>query len=198
MKLLCLHSSPNTQGVSRGLAEYLYDHLKNNCNEASIVDLNALDFRPCQACLRCKFSDLTGCILNDELSDVLFRYREADVLVLASPVYAADVNVKMKKFIERSHCFVSANRGPLPGALSGQKDKRLVMILTQGSPSECHQDIVSKYEVCFRRLGYKHFNYIRGCEVPSNSKFEMEDYKKELIECKTLAQKICKGIENES
>lgn len=198
MKLLCLHSSPNTGGVSRGLAEYLYTHLKRNCKEASIVDLNALDFKACQACLRCKLFDIEGCVLNDELRDILFRYREADILILASPIYAADVNVKMKKFIERSHCFASTNRGPLLSTLLEPKDKRLVMILTQGKPSEYHKDIANKYEICFRNLGYKYFDFIRSCEVPSNSKFKVENYRKELMNCQILAQKICKRIENES
>ena len=53
--------------------------------------------------LRLLAYDPGRCVQQDDMSEVLFdRYLQADLVVLASPIYHATMNARMKLFVERT------------------------------------------------------------------------------------------------
>ena len=71
------------------------------------------------------------CILEDDLAPVLNAVKEADLLVLASPVYFGDLSGQMKCFFDRTYSYINpdfSSRVP-PG-------KKAVMVLVQANPDE--------------------------------------------------------------
>jgi multimeric flavodoxin WrbA len=71
---------------------------------AETVHLYDLNFKGCVSCFRCKrnssFRD-GRCGLADDLSPVLERVMECDVLLMGSPIYLSDVTGVMRCFWER-------------------------------------------------------------------------------------------------
>jgi multimeric flavodoxin WrbA len=106
MKVVALLASPRRKGNSNGLAESLTSIFTDEGHELSSYMLNDLTYKGCQACNGCKTrSDF--CVLLDELTPVLQDVKNADVVVLASPVYWGEVNAQMKGFIDRTYSFLT-------------------------------------------------------------------------------------------
>lgn len=72
--------------------------------ETELVNLYDISFPGCKSCFACKLKNAkTGgvCILRDDLRPVLERARQADVLVLGSPVYFHYPTGVYRAFFER-------------------------------------------------------------------------------------------------
>ena len=75
--------------------------------ECELVHLYDIDFKGCKSCFACKVknSKTNGvCALKDDLRPILERCRQADVIVLGSPVYYSYPTGVMRSFLERL-CF---------------------------------------------------------------------------------------------
>ncbi|MFR4026141.1 MAG: flavodoxin family protein [Alistipes indistinctus] len=71
--------------------------------EVEMIDLYKLDFKGCISCFGCKRkgAKVETCIVKDALQPVLQRLREADGIILGSPIYFANVTGAMRSFLER-------------------------------------------------------------------------------------------------
>ena len=105
MKIVSLLGSPRPQGNSTAITRRFQDTAANLGAEVRTFELNRLAYRGCQGCCACKQS-LDHCILNDDLTEVLNTVAEADVVVLASPVYYGDVSAQLKGFIDRTYSYL--------------------------------------------------------------------------------------------
>lgn len=165
MKIVCLLGSPRNNGNSSTLAKHFCDAAEKLGATVRTFALNKLNYRGCQACMACKTS-LDKCILKDDLEGVLDCIRDADVLVLATPVYFADLTAQLKAFVDRTYSYLVPNfhNNSTPSRLS--PGKKLVFIQTQGQPNEkLFTDIFPRNEVFLKWHGFKESYLIRGCGV---------------------------------
>ena len=163
MKVVSLLGSPRKKGNSAILAKVVTDTLAGN--EIVTHSLNDLSFKGCQACGACK-SRSEECVLKDDLRPVLHDIHEADVVIMATPVYWGDVSAQMKAFIDRTYSFLT------PGFMTDEKKhrlpagKKLVFIQTQGAGSDLYDEIFQRYNGFFKQLNIFNETYlIRGCDI---------------------------------
>ena len=100
-KILILSGSPRKGGNS----DYLCDEFMRGAleagHEAEKIRVASKKIAPCLGCYCC--SDHEGfCILKDDMGEVLQKMIDADVLVLASPVYFYSIDAQLKAVIDRS------------------------------------------------------------------------------------------------
>lgn len=98
--VLIVKGSPRINGNSAALAEQVYAGAKGAGAEVEIVNVAEMDIRPCDACDACK-EDFGGCIVEDDMQALYPKLVEADVIVLAFPIYWFTINAQMKLFIDR-------------------------------------------------------------------------------------------------
>lgn len=164
MKIVTLLGSPRTQGNSATIAGRFTEAAGKLGADTETYELNRLDYRGCQGCYACK-KGLDQCGLRDDLTGVLAAVREADVVVLASPVYYGDVTAQLKGFIDRSFSYLKPDylTNPQPSRLS---PKKLVMVLAQGHPDEAFfADIFPRYEAFLKWMGFTDARLIRVCGI---------------------------------
>ncbi len=166
MKIVCLLGSPNAEGNSAALARRFCDTAESMGAAMETFSLNKLRYRGCQACMACK-TRLDKCALSDDLSPVLDAVAEADILVLASPVYYGEVCSQMKAFIDRTFCFLTPEFKTNPAAGSRlQPNKKLVFIQVQTEKDpEKFSDIYPRYQFFFNWYGFTESHLIRACGV---------------------------------
>jgi multimeric flavodoxin WrbA len=138
--------------------------------------LNELTYLGCQGCLTCK-TRLDRCVLEDGLTGVLESIRHADILLIASPIYFADVPSQLKAFIDRTFSYLLPDytTNPEPSRLS--PGKKLVFILAQGNPDENRfDDVFPKYNTFFQLYGFSESHLIRVCGVrdPGEAKLKLK------------------------
>ncbi len=101
-KVLILMGSPrengNTDLLVRAFAEGANKH-----HETEILSVAKMEIRPCTGCNGCFQREDRRCVQRDDMTVVYEKLREADVLVIASPVYFYGVSAQLKAVIDRLH-----------------------------------------------------------------------------------------------
>lgn len=166
MEIVCILGSPRSTGFSSTIAKHFGDTAEKKGASVRYYYLNKLNYKGCQGCMACK-TESEKCILKDDLSEVLDSVYKADILVLTTPVYMANVTGQLKCFIDRIYSFMKPDYllNPNPSRLPA--GKRMVFIMTQGAPIEgVFDNIVTKIDFVFKHIGFKDVQTIRGCGLP--------------------------------
>ena len=123
MTIIIVLGSPRKNGNSTILANRIADGARSMGAEVGNYYLHGMNINPCDACDVCQKETTAECIINDDMKDLYPKLREADALVIASPIYWFTVSAQTKIFMDR--CY--ALEGPQGNALRG---KRIGIVLT--------------------------------------------------------------------
>ena len=99
MKVLILNGSPRHNGNTTIACNELAKTFAEEGIETETVQVGIMNLRGCIACGRCK--DTGTCILRDDLNDITAKFKEADGLIVASPVYFASANATLVACLDR-------------------------------------------------------------------------------------------------
>jgi multimeric flavodoxin WrbA len=191
MKIVYLLGSPREKGNSATIANRFCSTAERLGAEVRTFVLNKLQYRGCQGCMACK-TRLDRCVLEDDLTPVLDSIREAEVLVLATPVYFWDVTGQLKTFLDRTFSYFVPDFKTNPNMSRLAPGKKLVFIQVQANPDpDMFADIFPKYEHFFKSQGFSEKYLIRACGVRDPKEAGTREDIMKLAE--TTAQKICKG-----
>jgi multimeric flavodoxin WrbA len=188
MKIVGLLGSPRYAGNSAIIADRLLATARNLGGEIRKFELNRLTYQGCQGCYACK-ETLDHCILTDDLAAVLEAVQEADLVVLATPVYYGDVTAQLKGFIDRTFSYHLPDSGTNSSTSRLPTGKKLVFIQTQGHPDAGRfADIFLRYDSFLRWEGFAQSHLIRACGVGPTTRAEaLEPY---LGQAEELARKL--------
>lgn len=105
MQVLALNSSP--RGDQESKTALLLSRLTAGMTEAGAqvetIELRSKKVNPCQGCFTCWTRTPGVCMQPDDMTNELFpKWRDADLVVYASPLYHYTFNAVMKNFIERT------------------------------------------------------------------------------------------------
>ena len=189
MKILSILGSPRSGKNSARIANRFTETAASLGADIRTFELNRLTYRGCQGCYACKKGH-DRCVLNDDLTQVLDAVHEADLVLLASPVYFGDVTSQLKGFIDRSYSFLT------PEYMTGNEmtrlsPKKLLFVLCQGHPDESlFADIYSNYEGFLKWMGFSERRLIRACGygplttdlIPEKILKQAEDVAREMLE----------------
>lgn len=168
MKIVSLLGSPRVNSNSSAIARRFLETAATLGAETAEFELNRLAYRGCQGCYACK-TMLDRCVLNDDLTEVLAAVSEADLVLLATPVYYGEVTSQLKGFIDRTFSYLTPDyrTSTQPSRLS---PKKMVFVLTQGHPDESmFADIFPRYETFLKWMGFNETHLIRACGIGPNS-----------------------------
>ncbi len=126
-KLLIVLGSPRKNGNSTILAAEAAKAAKAAGASVETVCLQALHIKACTACDACQRKPGSGCVIRDDMQQVYPKLKQADALLLATPIYWANMSAQMKTFMDR--CYALAT--PTGHAFTG---KKAGIILTYGAP----------------------------------------------------------------
>lgn len=99
--IVILVGSPRRDGNTALLAQAFAEGAREHCNvkTLSVADLNVAPCRGCNAC----FANGNRCVQADDMQQVYDALSEADLLVLASPVYFYGISAQLAAIIHRLH-----------------------------------------------------------------------------------------------
>lgn len=100
-KVLILSGSPRKGGNSDILCDEFMRGALESGNEVEKIRVSEKKITPCSACYFCKDSG-GKCVHKDDMAQVLQKMIDADVLVLASPVYFYSIDAQLKALIDRT------------------------------------------------------------------------------------------------
>ncbi len=121
-KVLIINGSPRPNGCTATALGELISTLHQEGIETELLQVGAEAIRGCTACGYCRTHD--GCVFQDSVNQAAALFREADGLVIGSPVYYSSPNGTLLSFLDRlfystrfskhmkvGACVVSCRRG---------------------------------------------------------------------------------------
>lgn len=104
-KVLMINGSPDSHGCIATAFEIAEEIFHKNGIETEIVSIGNKDIRGCIGCRRCKA--IGKCVFDDLVNETRDRLKEADGVVIGSPVYYGNPNGTVLSFVQR--LFYSCN-----------------------------------------------------------------------------------------
>lgn len=98
-KIVVINGSPRVRGNSDLLCDEFMRGAREAGHQVEKISLRENDVHPCRACYAC-FKTGT-CVQKDDMTVILQKVSDCDVLVLASPTYFLTMSGQMKVFIDR-------------------------------------------------------------------------------------------------
>ncbi|MDD5529290.1 MAG: flavodoxin family protein [bacterium] len=99
MKILGIIGSPHKNGNTAILASKIMQGIKSKNSVLEKIFLDDLNLIPCKACFKCAKNG--KCVLKDNFNSVVNKIRQADIIILSSPVYCETVTAQTKILIDR-------------------------------------------------------------------------------------------------
>ena len=118
-KVLIFMGSPRKKGNSALLARQVGDGLKAGGAGVESFYLHGMDIKPCSACDACRRKSQKDCVLKDDMAAVYSKLREADGIVIATPVYWFTVSAQTKLFMDRWYALGGEEGYPFKGKKFG-------------------------------------------------------------------------------
>ena len=101
MKILIISGSPRKGGNTELLAEAFAKGASKH-HQVEIVSVRDYKVNPCLGCNAC-FKTNGICAQKDDMSPIYEKMNQADMLVIASPVYFYGISAQLKAVIDRLH-----------------------------------------------------------------------------------------------
>ena len=99
MKFLILNGSPHKDGTTAAALAEVAKTMREGGADVEIMQIGNQAVRGCTACMYCKKND--GCVICDTVNEAAERFREADGLIVGSPVYYASPSGTVISFLDR-------------------------------------------------------------------------------------------------
>ena len=100
MKAIGIVGSPRKDGNTEILTRHTLKAIEEEGLDTELIRLAGLDIRPCNACMVCR--DGEPCPIDDDLLPIYTKMKEADAVILASPVYFGSATALLKALMDRT------------------------------------------------------------------------------------------------
>lgn len=100
-KIMILNGSPRKNGNTSALIEKFCAGAENAGNKCDVFHLDSMNINGCKGCFGCDKNRECPCVQKDDMEKIYSSYREADVVVLASPLYYWHLSGQLMIAIDR-------------------------------------------------------------------------------------------------
>lgn len=104
MKCIAFNGSPRKGWNTETLLKHTLEGAASQGAETELIHLYDYNYKGCVSCFACKLKggkNYGQCAFRDDLTPLLKKVKDADALVLGSPVYFSDVTGAMRSLMER-------------------------------------------------------------------------------------------------
>jgi multimeric flavodoxin WrbA len=117
MKAIGIVGSPRKNGNTELLTAHALKAIAEEGLDTELIRLANLRIRPCNACMLCQKEE--RCPIKDDLFPIYLKMKEADSIILASPVYFGSATALIKALMERTGYISRWNGDPFRGKVGG-------------------------------------------------------------------------------
>ena len=112
LRVVAFNGSARKDGNTARLIREVFKELEKNGIETELIQLAGKNVRGCTACRRCIESKNERCSQEgDDVNLYIAKMKEADGIILGSPVYFSTMTPELKALIDRSGMVAKSNSG---------------------------------------------------------------------------------------
>ena len=143
MQIIGIVGSPRRNGNTELLTAHTLKAIDEEGLDTELISLAGLDIQGCSGCAVCAKGE--RCSIEDDLLHLYFAMKQADGIILASPVYFGSATALMKALMERTGSISRQNGEPFQGKVGGP----LVVARRAG-----HNFTIAQLTLWFQILGF--------------------------------------------
>ena len=137
MQILILQGSPRAKGNTAWMAEEFKNAAEAAGHQVTLVDVAHKHIAGCLACEYCHGKGNGACIQKDDMQELYPLMAEAEVLVLAAPIYYFTLSAQIQAPVQRMYC-VNAPA----------KVKKMALLMSSYSPNVYDGAIAEFRDIC--------------------------------------------------
>ncbi|QOR36318.1 flavodoxin family protein [Clostridium sp. 'deep sea'] len=146
MKVIAFAGSPRINGNSDLLLNECLKAAREKGAEVEKIYLDLKVISPCKACDFCR-SNGHKCIINDDMQLIYRKLQEADVWIIATPIYWWGPSAQLKLMVDRWYSFYKA---------MDCSNKKVALLITMGDTKmKVAQPTIDMFDMAFTALGIK-------------------------------------------
>ena len=130
MKVLAVNGSPRKNGNTSLMIKEIVKLAEARGAQSTYYDLVDLKVADCKACMKCRSGE--GCSQHDDAEKVIEGIKEADVVILGSPVFMGDETGMLKCLADRMYCLLGPAEGSGGFQARIEPGKKFILVLTCG------------------------------------------------------------------
>jgi multimeric flavodoxin WrbA len=130
MKIIAFLGSPREEGNTELLLRETIKGIEESGFQTQTFRLNSMNIMPCQNCGGCE--ETGTCVYDDDMTQIYQVIREADRVILASPIFFISVSAQAKIMIDRCQAFWCEKyllKKPIP---EGPNSRKGLLLLVGG------------------------------------------------------------------
>lgn len=117
MKVIGIVGSPRKNGNTESLTLHTLKAITEEGLDTELIRLADREIKPCNACMACQKEEC--CSIRDDLFPIYIKMKEADGIILASPVYYGSATALIKALMERTGYISRHNNESFSGKVGG-------------------------------------------------------------------------------
>lgn len=155
MKVISFNGSPRGRhGNTHIMVEHFLEGAADSGAQTENIILCDKKISHCLGCFACWTKTPGKCVIDDDMTALLEKIKEADIIVMASPVYVDNVTGILKNFLDRiiplaMPNFETDSLGECKHPLRYNKKQYIAVISNCGFPEQSHFQVISHY---FKRV----------------------------------------------
>ncbi|WP_424244142.1 multimeric flavodoxin WrbA [Elusimicrobium posterum] len=176
MKIIGLSASPRKEGNTAWAVNKILESAAAQGAQTQMFHFSDLNINPCKGCLACIHGE-KRCVVNDDMQKIYAALKEADALVLGSPVYMGQMSAQAKIFTDRLFAQITPRFSP--HFKEENAGKKMILLFTQGNPK---QDLFKEYfDYTKKMFGLLEFD-VKGMHIITGMRTEAACEQKDLPE----------------
>lgn len=190
-KIIIISGSPKKNGNTATLVKWFEEGARSAKTGIEIINAASLKSRikGCAACRACQKRREYGCVMDDEVAGVLKKMAEADIIVMATPLYFFSMSAQLKTIFDRMFSLYKWDNeaGTMRTVLKGR-----TLVLIASAFEDVGLDALEKpFALTADYTGMKYFSLLVPNAGESGDLKGREDVRKKAI---SFGKNVIKGI----
>jgi hypothetical protein len=149
-KIIILNGSPRMKGNTAGLIDAFVQGAEQVGHTVKTFNLQKMNIHPCLGCLGGGKNPDSPCTQKDDMDQIYPVYEEADIVVLASPMYYWSITAQLKAAFDR--LFAVAEKD---GDYRNQKKECIMLMAAEGDTRDNFEPVEHYYHALLKHLEWK-------------------------------------------
>lgn len=135
LNTLAIFGSPRKGSNSKRIVEEILEGIKSVQGDVNIDKIFPAkeDINPCIACDGCHRN--LGCVIEDDMQELYSKFDQADIVLVASPIYFNAVSAQLKGLIDRCQAIWASKYVHKDPIIDRDKKRLGVFVAAAGNPA---------------------------------------------------------------
>ena len=161
MKIAILNGSPRTENTT-AMVNAFAEGAKEAGHEVEILHVGKMKIGGCLACEYCHTKGEGKCVQKDDMEKVMPAYKEADMIVFASPIYYFDMTAQLSAAIQRVY------------AIGKPAASKAALLLSSASPAP-YEGAIATYKSILAFTGIADAGIITAAGAENGSEAKLDE-----------------------